>query len=452
MIGRMHTSQLDDYVAECDKRGGIWTDECKQFVADFELEVDSVVDRGLDPFSAEYFAQMINLYREISNKDLDQASNELHPFDFDNHLNGVNPYNSQDVSTMGHHVAASALTLRLAGVPAGGKVLDMGVGMGLSSETLAYCGATVTSVDINPAFVELTRKRAARRNLPISPRLSNFDDYVDEPETYDLALFVGALHHGLRPWEILERVSRLVKPDGKIALVMEPIQKTWWPYWGIRLDSESVYVARKFGWFESGFSKEFLEIIFDRIGFKATINRYDPELFAGGFFCLARKADCRTVTEFPFQPVISRGQTLQFSTDLGSSYLSFGWSECEPWGIWSSGHHAGLLLNLPEGDAWTLTFDVHPMVSATHPTQEITISIDGTEIATRVINAEEGSSTMTVSSSFAVSFNRQQIGSASPGKPTELVFGFPSAARPLDIGRGGDIRNIAIGLISLTLT
>ncbi|MBU6296156.1 MAG: methyltransferase domain-containing protein, partial [Planctomycetes bacterium] len=47
-----------------------------------------------------------------------------------------------------------------ANLPPGASILDMGCGWGLSSEAMAFSGASVTAVDINPQFVELIEKRA----------------------------------------------------------------------------------------------------------------------------------------------------------------------------------------------------------------------------------------------------------------------------------------------------
>ena len=49
--GRVHSSDLDDYVAECDRLGGPQHPNCAAFLSDFELVLDTKVDQTIDPFS-----------------------------------------------------------------------------------------------------------------------------------------------------------------------------------------------------------------------------------------------------------------------------------------------------------------------------------------------------------------------------------------------------------------
>jgi SAM-dependent methyltransferase len=158
----------------------------------------------------------------------------------------------------------------IADLPPAATVLDLGCGWGLSSEMMAFAGARVTAVDINPPFVELVRRRAARLGLPIEVVESDFDSYDDDRQ-YDMVLFYECLHHSLRPWVTLDRIGQLVKPGGKIMWAGEPVNQYWWANWGLRLDCDSVYCMRKFGWWESGWSAEFLTRCFARSGFTLTV-------------------------------------------------------------------------------------------------------------------------------------------------------------------------------------
>jgi hypothetical protein len=54
------------------------------------------------------------------------------------------------------------------------------------------------------------------------------------------------------------------------------MQSVWWKNWGLRLDPESLYVARRYGWFESGWSQKFIRECFRR-------NGYDLLFFSGGY-------------------------------------------------------------------------------------------------------------------------------------------------------------------------
>ena len=264
--GKVHSSELDAFVAECDRLGGPQHPNCVPFLSSFELIINTKVDQTLDPFSDEYFQQQLAVYREMSVRDLDQDVGEQAAVDVETNSLAANPYNSGDVKNISSHAKTITTVLSLAGIPSDAKVLDLGAGWGLSSEIMAFCGAKVTAVDINPLFVDLITRRAANKQLPITARLSNFDEYEDA-ERYDLAVFYECLHHAVRPWETLENIARYLKPNGKIAIAGEPICD-YWKHWGIRKDALTAYCVRKYGWFESGWSKDFITKAFERVGFE----------------------------------------------------------------------------------------------------------------------------------------------------------------------------------------
>ena len=115
----------------------------------------------------------------MSVRDLDQDVGEQAAVDVETNSLAANPYNSGDVKNISSHAKTITTVLSLAGIPSDAKVLDLGAGWGLSSEIMAFCGAKVTAVDINPLFVDLITRRAANKQLPITARLSNFDEYED---------------------------------------------------------------------------------------------------------------------------------------------------------------------------------------------------------------------------------------------------------------------------------
>lgn len=268
--GNLHTSQLDEFVQTFDALGGPNHPNTSEYLSEFSITHDTKIDESLDPFSEEYYQSQLALYREISGRSLDQESGEMTAIDVELHSQGVNPYNSGDINFVAKNARAILTMLYMANIPGHGKVLDLGCGWGMSSEVMAFCGAQVTCVDINPLFVELNRKRASRLNLPLNSKLSNFDDYQDD-QTYDLVVFYECLHHSVKPWETLQHIAQFINPQGKIAFAGEPINTTYWKHWGIRLDPLSIYCIRKFGWFESGWSPTFLTQAFQKAGFKLEI-------------------------------------------------------------------------------------------------------------------------------------------------------------------------------------
>jgi SAM-dependent methyltransferase len=153
----------------------------------------------------------------------------------------------------------------ISNLPSSSKILDLGCGAGFTSEIMAYCGGSVDSIDINPENVNLINARAKRLGLNIVARVGAFDDlHLDKK--YDYIFFYECLHHAAKPWNLIDRLSKHIEEDGKIAFAGEPINSSWWPYWGLRLDLESLYMMRKYGWLESGWSEDFISKCFERAG------------------------------------------------------------------------------------------------------------------------------------------------------------------------------------------
>lgn len=263
--GCVSSSELNDFVDECDRLGGIQSSACAAFVSNFSVRLSTRVDETLDPFSEEYCQQQIAVYRELAGRELNQEEGELTSFELEAHVHGQNPCAMGDVEHMAKHTRSVVTTALAAGLPHNAHILDMGCGWGLSSEILAFCGAKVDAVDINPMFVELVRRRAAHKKLPIRAFSATFDTFTSD-DRYDLIMFYECLHHSVRPWQTLAHLAPLLAPGGKIAFSGEPIYAGWWKHWGLRLDALSVYCIRKFGWFESGWSEEFITSAFGRAG------------------------------------------------------------------------------------------------------------------------------------------------------------------------------------------
>jgi 2-polyprenyl-3-methyl-5-hydroxy-6-metoxy-1,4-benzoquinol methylase len=291
--------ELDEFVAKSDELGGPNAPDCVTYWNRFRYQPTKQVNQSLDPYSDEYFAEQLALYEEISGRKLDQQTNELLDFDVDLHVQAPNPYNHPDPSILAGQVATLASACRAAGASRGNKVLDMGCGWGLSSETLAYCGLEVDAVDINQGFVDLVNQRANRLGLPIRAHASTFDTYEPPPGTeYTFSLFYECFHHATKPWELMERIVSMLVPSGKFLLATEPVQASWWTTWGIRLDPLSVYCIRKYGWFESGWSDSFLRDMFARNGLAVSTVQVGSEpndIYVGTPIEPTAEADLRSV-------------------------------------------------------------------------------------------------------------------------------------------------------------
>ncbi len=277
---------LDSFIAQTDDLGGPGASAASEFWSGFQYIPSTPVDQTLDPYSAEYFQQQCDLYHELSQRTIEPEANELTAFDITEHVNAPNPYGSYDASNFVAHFLRLGFAIERAKLPPWPRVLDMGAGWGLSSEFLATLGARVTAVDINPAFVELIMRRQAVHKKSIRAIVGSFDNF--EPNgRFDAIFFYECLHHAMKPWELISRARHWLDPGGKIVFVGEPVNDHWWRNWGLRLDPQSVYCIRKFGWFESGWSKSFIVDCFRRAQMSVDFaESSDPNI---GAACVATK-------------------------------------------------------------------------------------------------------------------------------------------------------------------
>jgi len=95
-------------------------------------------------------------------------------------------------------------------------VLDAGCGMGRFSDVAARWGATVVGVDLSGAVDAAQRNLGGRGNVHIAQA-----DILQLPfadATFDAVFSIGVLHHTPDTREAFGRLTRLVKPGGRIAI------------------------------------------------------------------------------------------------------------------------------------------------------------------------------------------------------------------------------------------
>jgi 2-polyprenyl-3-methyl-5-hydroxy-6-metoxy-1,4-benzoquinol methylase len=294
---RLHTSQLSQFVSDVKSVQEDFTDPwlAAKYLP-VEIAYDAVVDQSLSPYSDEYFQGQLNLYQEISGRALSQQDGELHPVNVDSLLNAPNPIGIFSVEHMAEDVRALSTMLALSSLGQQAEILDMGAGHGVSSEIYAFAACKVHAIDIDPALGELSRRRSEARGFDIKRSDLNFDDAETlEDGRYDAAFFFQSLHHCLRPWDLVATLKSKLKPDGVIGFTGEPIQSAVWKNWGLRLDHESLFVARSMGWFESGWSHDFIRDCFERNGMRLT---FFTGGHGGGEIGIATAQDSKHATIF----------------------------------------------------------------------------------------------------------------------------------------------------------
>lgn len=104
-------------------------------------------------------------------------------------------------------------------LPAGARVLDLGVGQGRNALPLARRGCVVTGIDTSAVAVETVARAAAAEDLPVTVELEDFRVYRSE-EPFDAVLCFGLLQ--MLPVTdaalLTARLREWVRPGGHLFL------------------------------------------------------------------------------------------------------------------------------------------------------------------------------------------------------------------------------------------
>jgi len=102
------------------------------------------------------------------------------------------------------------------------SLLDAGCGTGLFTRRAIERNAKVTSIDIAPKLVELTKKKNPDTNA-IEASLLNLPF---ENDTFDYVISSDVIEHTTNPYDATKELIRVLKPGGKICITVP--NRTFW--------------------------------------------------------------------------------------------------------------------------------------------------------------------------------------------------------------------------------
>jgi 2-polyprenyl-6-hydroxyphenyl methylase/3-demethylubiquinone-9 3-methyltransferase len=101
----------------------------------------------------------------------------------------------------------------------GAKVLDVGCGGGILTESLAGCGAKVTGIDMAEAPLQVARLHLHESGAEVDYRQATAEELAEEqPGEYDVVTCLEMLEHVPSPSQTLASIARLVRPGGDVFL------------------------------------------------------------------------------------------------------------------------------------------------------------------------------------------------------------------------------------------
>ena len=99
----------------------------------------------------------------------------------------------------------------------GKKVLDIGCGGGILSESMAKEGAQVTAIDMGDMPLEVAKLHLLESKLEIDYQKSTAEDFAQQYEgQYDVVTCLEMLEHVPDPSSIIRACYKLVKPQGHV--------------------------------------------------------------------------------------------------------------------------------------------------------------------------------------------------------------------------------------------
>ena len=99
----------------------------------------------------------------------------------------------------------------------GARVLDVGCGGGILSESLAKEGAKVTGIDQGANVIKVAKLHMKESDLDIDYKQLNIEDYFKlNKEKFDVITCLEMLEHVPDPSSIIEKCAKLLKPGGTI--------------------------------------------------------------------------------------------------------------------------------------------------------------------------------------------------------------------------------------------
>lgn len=99
----------------------------------------------------------------------------------------------------------------------GKKVLDVGCGGGILSESMALKGATVTGIDLGEKALKVAQLHSLESDVAVDYQLISVEELAEkQPASFDVVTCLEMLEHVPNPASVVAACAKLVKPDGHV--------------------------------------------------------------------------------------------------------------------------------------------------------------------------------------------------------------------------------------------
>ncbi len=126
-----------------------------------------------------------------------------------------------------------------------GHLLEVGCGLGYDSLEFLKRGVRVTSTDLTPNAVEMTRRHFELEGVEAEDvRVDSVLDLSFADNTFDAVWANGVLHHTGDTQRAVQEVRRVLKPGGR-AIISHFYRRPSWMYWVSRFGRENIEFKEK---------------------------------------------------------------------------------------------------------------------------------------------------------------------------------------------------------------
>lgn len=108
---------------------------------------------------------------------------------------------------------------------AGLKVLDIGCGGGILSESLAKQGAIVTAIDVVEKNIGVAKAHAKQKGLQIDYQLTSVEQMVESKQQFDIVFNMEVVEHVVDVSSFIRSCNALTKPNG--TQFIASINRNW---------------------------------------------------------------------------------------------------------------------------------------------------------------------------------------------------------------------------------
>jgi 2-polyprenyl-3-methyl-5-hydroxy-6-metoxy-1,4-benzoquinol methylase len=102
----------------------------------------------------------------------------------------------------------------------GARVLEIGCGMGLHTQTMAAAGAEVTAIDLTSTAIEATRRRLALTGLRAQVLQCDAENLPFMTGAFDFVWSWGVIHHSSRTARIVREIARVLNKAGACRVMV----------------------------------------------------------------------------------------------------------------------------------------------------------------------------------------------------------------------------------------